>query len=128
MLSCSGARAGCFPGKASCFSASNRRYKMRRTTETILLIALTALGWLEPSRAVAQTKIRLATLLPRGSSHYQILESMGQQWREASGGSINLTIYADGTMGGEAETEIGRASCRGRVREGGRAGAGAMRE
>ncbi len=77
---------------------------MRRTTKTILFIALTALGWLEPSRAVAQTKIRLATLLPRGSSHYQILESMGQQWREASGGSINLTIYADGTMGGEAET------------------------
>src|SRR5207245_9699166 len=77
---------------------------MRRTTKTILFIALTALGWLEPSRAVAQTKIRLATLLPRGSSHYQILESMGQQWREAAGGSINLTIYADGTMGGEAET------------------------
>src|SRR5207245_9170249 len=77
---------------------------MRRTTKTILFIALTALGWLEPSRAVAQTKIRLATLLPRGSSHYQILESMGQQWREESGGSINLTIYADGTMGGEAET------------------------
>src|SRR5438132_12030263 len=29
---------------------------------------------------------------------------MGQQWRKVSGGSINLTIYADGTMGGEAET------------------------
>src|SRR5438034_8756633 len=77
---------------------------MRRITRTILFIALTAWGWLEPSHAAAQTKIRLATLLPRGSSHYQILESMGQQWREASGGSINLTIYADGTMGGEAET------------------------
>src|SRR5437667_9662744 len=103
MLSCSGARAGCFPGKTICFSARNRRYKMRRTTKTILF-ALTALGWLEPSRAVAQTKIRLATLLPRGSSHYQILESMGPQWRKEPGGSINLTIYADGTMGGEAET------------------------
>src|SRR5438552_1059160 len=77
---------------------------MRRTTKTILFIALTVLGWLEPSRAVAQTKIRLATLLPRGSSHYQILESMGQQWRKVAGGSINLTIYAEGTMGGEAET------------------------
>jgi TRAP-type C4-dicarboxylate transport system substrate-binding protein len=29
---------------------------------------------------------------------------MGQQWRAASGGAIALTIYADGTMGGEAET------------------------
>src|SRR3989442_8414953 len=103
MLSCSGARAGCFPGKTICFSARNRRYKMRRTTKTILFIALTALGWLEPSRAVAQTKIRLATLLPRGSSHYQILESMGQQWRGGARGSINLTIFAAGTKGGEEE-------------------------
>jgi TRAP-type C4-dicarboxylate transport system substrate-binding protein len=70
---------------------------MRRITRTILYVALTVWGWLEPSRAVAQTKIRLATLLPRGSSHYQILESMGQQWRSASSGRINLAIYADGT-------------------------------
>src|SRR5438132_12533877 len=112
MLSCSGARAGCFPGKTICFSARNRRYKMRRTTKTILFIALTAVGWLEPSRAVAQTKIRLATLLPRGSWHYQILESMGQQWREGSGGRSHLTIYADGIIGGEAETRQRRSGGR----------------
>src|SRR2546422_2839847 len=76
---------------------------MRRTTKTILFIALTALGWLEPSRAVAQTKIRLATLLPRGSSHYPILESMGQQWRTAAGGSTHSGNYGPRTICGEAE-------------------------
>src|SRR6266851_6575405 len=76
---------------------------MRRATKTIISILQVALLGLSTA-AVAQTKLRLATLLPTGSSHYQILESMGQQWRSASGGSINLTIYADGTMGGEAET------------------------
>jgi TRAP-type C4-dicarboxylate transport system substrate-binding protein len=77
---------------------------MVRLTKTIVYTTLTFLGWLLPSQAVAETKIRLATLLPRGSSHYQVLESMGQQWRAVSGGAVSLTIYADGTMGGEVET------------------------
>lgn len=57
-----------------------------------------------PAAAFGQTRIRLATLLPRGSSHYHILEAMGQQWRTISGGGLTLTIYADGTMGSEEET------------------------
>jgi len=73
---------------------------MRRATKTIISILQVALLGLSTA-ALAQTKIRLATLLPRGSSHYQVLESMGQQWRSASGGNISLTIYPDGTMGDE---------------------------
>jgi TRAP-type transport system periplasmic protein len=55
----------------------------------------------QPGRA--QTKIRLATLLPQGSSQYQALEQMGQDWRTASSGKVTLTIYAGGTMGSEEE-------------------------
>ncbi|PYX61070.1 MAG: hypothetical protein DMG76_00455 [Acidobacteria bacterium] len=75
---------------------------MRLTSKVVLLVQGCLLFLTAASSA--QTKIRLATLLPRGSSHYQVLETMGQQWRSASGGNITLTIYADGTMGGEAET------------------------
>ena len=75
---------------------------MRSTTKVLPLVQASLL--LLTAASCAQTKIRLATLLPRGSSHYQVLETMGQQWRSASGGNITLTIYADGTMGGEAET------------------------
>ncbi|HET8925298.1 MAG TPA: TRAP transporter substrate-binding protein DctP [Candidatus Acidoferrum sp.] len=60
--------------------------------------------FLTPGRSQAQTRIRLATLLPRGSSHYHLLEGMGQEWRTVSGGGITLTIYPDGTMGSEEDT------------------------
>jgi TRAP-type C4-dicarboxylate transport system substrate-binding protein len=66
----------------------------------IALFALLAI----PGAACAQTKIRLATLLPRGTSQYQALEKMGQDWRTASNGAVTLTIYGDGTMGTEAES------------------------
>jgi TRAP-type transport system periplasmic protein len=69
-----------------------------------LLLLLALLTLLAPAHARGQTRIRLATLLPRGSSQYHTLEEMGQQWRTISGGGINLTIYADGTMGSEEDT------------------------
>src|SRR6266849_3808868 len=53
------------------------------------------LTFLVPATAHAQTRIRLATLLPRGGSHYQILEGMGQQWRTVSGGSIRRRLAED---------------------------------
>jgi len=62
------------------------------------------LAFLAPASAHAQTRVRLATLLPRGGSHYHILEEMGQQWRTASGGAIRLTILPDGTLGTEEDT------------------------
>ena len=73
-----------------------------------LILAIACSVW--PSQAVCQAKpkaaitIKLATPLPRGSAHYQVLEAMGQKWRDASGGTVALTIYGDGTQGGEAET------------------------
>ncbi len=75
----------------------------RNSVRGLLLLAVSLLG-LVPASAQGQTRIRLATLLPRGSSQYHMLEEMGQQWRAISGGGITLTIYADGTMGSEQDT------------------------
>jgi TRAP-type C4-dicarboxylate transport system substrate-binding protein len=47
--------------------------------------------------------IRLATVMPSGTSYHQILQQMGQAWRQAPGGGVTLTIYAGGSMGGEAD-------------------------
>jgi TRAP-type transport system periplasmic protein len=47
--------------------------------------------------------VKLGTLAPSGSSFHMALVEMGQKWRTASGESVKLTIYADGTQGGEAE-------------------------
>ena len=51
----------------------------------------------------AQTRIRLGTLVPPGSSYYHSLESMGAKWKQASNGAITLTLYGGGTMGSEDE-------------------------
>jgi TRAP-type transport system periplasmic protein len=58
-----------------------------------------------PGRTLAASgpvKVRLGTLAPKGSSYYKHLQAMGEKWRTAAGG-VALTIYADGTMGGEAD-------------------------
>jgi TRAP-type C4-dicarboxylate transport system substrate-binding protein len=58
------------------------------------------------SLLTAQTKpvsVRLATVMPSGTSYHRILQQMGQAWRQAPGGGVNLTIYAGSSMGGEAD-------------------------
>jgi TRAP-type C4-dicarboxylate transport system substrate-binding protein len=67
-----------------------------------LAAGLGACGCLCEARAAGgPVKVRLGTLAPRGSSYYKHIQAMGEQWRGAPGGGVALTIYPDGTMGGE---------------------------
>src|SRR5439155_5058856 len=47
--------------------------------------------------------LRLGTLAPRGTSYHKSLLSMGEKWRQATGGAVRLTIFPDGTQGSEAD-------------------------
>jgi TRAP-type C4-dicarboxylate transport system substrate-binding protein len=49
------------------------------------------------------TTIRLGTLVPKGSRWLEILQTMGDQWKEESGGTIELKIYPGGEQGDEPE-------------------------
>ena len=54
--------------------------------------------------ASAQTTIiRLGTLVPKGSRWHEILLAMGEDWKKASGGKIELKIYPGGEQGDEPE-------------------------
>ena len=53
--------------------------------------------------AAGPVQIRLGTLAPSGSSFHTALVEMQQKWRDMSSGNIKLTIYPDGTQGGEAD-------------------------
>lgn len=53
--------------------------------------------------ADAPVKIKLGTLAPKDSSPHQSLKVMAETWRQAPGGGVALTIYTDGTLGGEAD-------------------------
>ena len=70
---------------------------------TVLATAALSLCLWSPCTAAAQTRIRLGTLLPQGSSQYQVLEKMGQDWRKATSGGVTLTIYPGGAMGSEID-------------------------
>jgi len=51
----------------------------------------------------AATRIRLATLAPSGSVYHKSLLALREQWRSLSKGQVELLVYADGKLGGEAE-------------------------
>ena len=72
--------------------------------QLFLATALLAVVW-APTQAPAADKVRikLATLAPKDTSFHKSLLQMGDQWRQTSGGAITLTIFTDGTQGGEAD-------------------------
>src|SRR5579872_3448757 len=49
------------------------------------------------------TVIRLGTLVPKDSRWYEILVKMGEDWKKASNGKIELRIYPGGEQGDEPE-------------------------
>ncbi len=47
--------------------------------------------------------IKLATLAPRDSKWYELLQDMGAEWSRVSGGRVTLRIYPGGVAGEEAD-------------------------
>ncbi|HET7841116.1 MAG TPA: TRAP transporter substrate-binding protein DctP, partial [Terriglobia bacterium] len=66
-------------------------------------IVFSLIGLVAARAADKPTRVRLATLAPRGTSLHKTLVVMGEKWRSAPCGGVELTIYPDGTMGGEAD-------------------------
>jgi TRAP-type C4-dicarboxylate transport system substrate-binding protein len=53
--------------------------------------------------ATAGKPLKLATLVPKGSSYYKALVAMGEAWKSGPEGGAPITIFPDGTLGGEAD-------------------------
>jgi TRAP-type C4-dicarboxylate transport system substrate-binding protein len=53
--------------------------------------------------AADRKPIKLGTLVPKGSSYHKAILAMGEAWRAGPEGGVGLTVYPDGTMGGEAD-------------------------
>ena len=67
------------------------------------VVVVGLMGLVTAHAADKPTRVRLATLAPRGTSLHKTLVVMGEKWRGAPCGGVELTIYPDGTMGGEAD-------------------------
>ena len=54
------------------------------------------------STPIAQSTIKLATVVPDGSIWDKNLKQMAEEWSQATGGRITVTVYGGGTQGDEA--------------------------
>lgn len=55
------------------------------------------------SWAADNVTIRLGTILPSGTAQHKELLALGEEWQKASNGTVKLTLYPDGRLGGESE-------------------------
>ena len=69
-----------------------------------LATLLAAIAAASLASATAAERIKLATLAPTGSTYQKSLLAMKDAWRKASNGGVDLIVYADGKLGGEADT------------------------
>src|SRR5438132_8949176 len=78
---------------------------MRRFTFVAFALSLIAL-MCSAGRMVSAAptvSIKLATLTPSGTSYDLILRQMGEKWRKATNGEVNLRVYPGGNQGSEAD-------------------------
>lgn len=68
-----------------------------------ILILLALLGSTTSDAWARQYRLKVATVAPKGTKYYQALMQMGQEWRTAPGGGVDLTVYPGGMMGGESD-------------------------
>lgn len=77
---------------------------MNANRRKYLLLTL-ALVLASPTLNAAEKTIRLklGTLAPSGTSYHKSLQAMGEKWRKASSGAVQLVIFPGGTQGSEAD-------------------------
>jgi TRAP-type C4-dicarboxylate transport system substrate-binding protein len=79
----------------------------RRRVLAVALVAAGALaaGW--PAAPVAEAEapllVRMATLVPDGSSWHLVLKEMADKWRQASGGRVTVRLFPGGVAGDDPD-------------------------
>ena len=72
----------------------------------LLPVLVAALLWTQLGAAPAAAHnvvVKMATLVPEGSSWQLILKQMAEQWKKASGGQVSVRLYAGGVAGDDPD-------------------------
>jgi TRAP-type transport system periplasmic protein len=71
----------------------------------VLIVAALAAAWPAARDAEAQAPIvvRMATLVPDGSSWHLILKETAEKWRQLSGGRVTVRLFAGGVAGDDPD-------------------------
>ncbi len=72
--------------------------------KSFCLATLVGLALTCPVSAAPPVKVKLATLAPTGSTYHKSLLALRESWKKTSNGGVDLIVYADGKLGGEADT------------------------
>src|ERR1700730_9036897 len=77
----------------------------RPTVLRILLPIIALAAWLAAAgpAAAQQVVIKMATLVPEGSSWHLIIKEMADKWKTVSGGRVVVRLYAGGVAGDDAD-------------------------
>ncbi len=75
----------------------------RRTWIPLLALTLALAGLAGPLAGQAQVLVKLATLVPTGSSWELILKETAVRWSKLSGGRVKVNLYAGGVKGDDPE-------------------------
>jgi len=76
---------------------------LNRLAARLLPAALLLLALTYPAAPAfsAPIVVKMATLVPEGSSWFEMLRDMGEEWKKVSGGQVTLRIYPGGVAGDE---------------------------
>lgn len=66
----------------------------------VFFVLAAALG---SPQASAQIRVKMATLVPAGSSWHDILKECAEKWKTASGGKVVVTLYPGGVAGDDPD-------------------------
>ena len=80
-------------------------WKLTRLGLAALVALAAALAvWLEGhAQAQAPLVVRMATLVPDGSSWFQILKETAERWKQASGGRVSVRLFPGGVAGDDPD-------------------------
>src|SRR6476661_485699 len=78
----------------------------RRGAAALPVMALAVLGAalaLPPGAGAQPVVVKMATLVPDGSSWHLILKETAEKWRTVSNGSVTVRLYAGGVAGDDPD-------------------------
>jgi TRAP-type C4-dicarboxylate transport system substrate-binding protein len=74
-----------------------------RMPAAVALVAAVCLLALAPVPAGAQITIKIATLVPDGTSWHLVLKEMAAEWGKSSGGKVKVNLYPGGSAGDDPD-------------------------
>jgi TRAP-type C4-dicarboxylate transport system substrate-binding protein len=82
-----------------------RPFRRRLSLALLVAAAATWLAWPQAPAALAQAPIivRMATLVPEGSSWHLILKETAEKWKQVSGGRVTVRLFPGGVAGDDPD-------------------------